>query len=507
MIVGLAPAAHGANRTGRMFTGDRSGDFLYAALHRAGYANQPTSTHRDDGLELRDCFITAPVKCAPPANKPLPAERDDCAPWLHAELRALRRRARAAVPGRLRLGRRAARARRGSASRSRGRGRASPTAPRSPASACTLLGCFHVSQQNTFTGRLTPAMLDAVLARARMLARNVLTPVTTLRCVGCRFEHVADGSARAAPQDEVVDVARRAARAARPALGRPPRRRPPRPARPRDGVRKGRWDADADAELIEGGIGFLVLDGALMRCVTAAHRTSGELLGAGRPRCARHDDTATTRRSASTGAPISDDAPGGPRRALHPRRGRRARDVTGAHGRQRHPPRRRGRPPARDRPVAVRRDPDPQHAATTWPSAGASSRPRASCCPSSSATGRWRCCSAPAGRASRARWSASAERGGLQRREDGRWLLPAASRPRSTTCARCAGLRRRGRRRRGRRRRVVRIVRPSYPGRVCTGSSEGLHPAGRASGSRGRSRRRRRRRRRRGRRSPPASTR
>jgi uracil-DNA glycosylase family 4 len=166
-IVGLAPAAHGANRTGRMFTGDRSGDFLYAALHRAGYANQPTSVHRDDGLRLTDCFITAPVRCAPPANQPTPAERDACAPWLHAELGELRRarvllclgafgwaaalRARATVTG-------------------------EPVArplPRFTHGAVaegerlTLLGCFHVSQQNTFTGRLTPAMLDAVLVEAR----------------------------------------------------------------------------------------------------------------------------------------------------------------------------------------------------------------------------------------------------------------------------------------------------------------------------------------------------
>jgi uracil-DNA glycosylase family 4 len=169
VIVGLAPAAHGANRTGRMFTGDRSGDFLYAALHRAGYASQPTATHRDDGLELRDCFITAPVKCAPPANKPLPAERDACEPWLHAELRELPR-ARvllclgafgwdAALRARAALGE----------STPRPRPRFGHGAEL-PGERVHLLGCFHVSQQNTFTGRLTPTMIDEVLARAQVLA-------------------------------------------------------------------------------------------------------------------------------------------------------------------------------------------------------------------------------------------------------------------------------------------------------------------------------------------------
>ncbi len=160
VLLGLAPAAHGANRTGRMFTGDRSGDFLYAALHRAGFANQPTSTHRDDGLELHDCFITAAVRCAPPANKPLPSERDNCAEWLEREL-ALLVRARVVVC----LGAFAW-------------GIAAPRPlPRFGHGAeahngrFALVGSFHPSQQNTFTGKLTPAMMDAVLTRARELAR------------------------------------------------------------------------------------------------------------------------------------------------------------------------------------------------------------------------------------------------------------------------------------------------------------------------------------------------
>jgi uracil-DNA glycosylase family 4 len=162
VIVGLAPAAHGANRTGRMFTGDRSGDFLYAALHRAGYASRPTSTRLGDGLTLTDCFITAPVRCAPPANKPLPSERDNCAPWLEAEL-ALLERARVFLC----LGAfgwaAALRALGGPRGAKFGHG------AEAAAGAYTLVASFHVSQQNTFTGRLTPEMFDAVLARCRSL--------------------------------------------------------------------------------------------------------------------------------------------------------------------------------------------------------------------------------------------------------------------------------------------------------------------------------------------------
>jgi uracil-DNA glycosylase len=170
VIVGLAPAAHGANRTGRMFTGDRSGDFLYAALHRAGYANQPTSVHRGDGLALTDCFITSPVKCAPPANKPLPSERANCAPYIRAELAALTRARVLLCLGAIGWE---------AALRVRAEVTGEPVPRPKPRFAhgavaagerLTLLGCFHVSQQNTFTGRLTPAMLDAVFTTARDLA-------------------------------------------------------------------------------------------------------------------------------------------------------------------------------------------------------------------------------------------------------------------------------------------------------------------------------------------------
>jgi uracil-DNA glycosylase family 4 len=164
VIVGLAPAAHGANRTGRMFTGDRSGDFLYAALHRVGLANQATSVSRDDGLRLRDVYITAPVRCAPPANKPTPEERDRCRPFLQRDLALLRRRRVVLVLGQFAYQVMAGEL--GVRPRPRfGHGVEVPCQDGS-----WLLCSFHVSQQNTFTGKLTPAMFDAVLERAKQLA-------------------------------------------------------------------------------------------------------------------------------------------------------------------------------------------------------------------------------------------------------------------------------------------------------------------------------------------------
>jgi uracil-DNA glycosylase len=170
-IVGLAPAAHGANRTGRMFTGDRSGEWLYAALHRAGFANRPLSEHREDGLSLSDSYVTAVVRCAPPANRPTPEERDSCLPYLERELTLLERcntivaLGAFAWDGALR------------AARSLGVELPRPR-PRFGHGAeieiehWTMLGCYHPSQQNTFTGRLTEPMLDAVLARAGELAER-----------------------------------------------------------------------------------------------------------------------------------------------------------------------------------------------------------------------------------------------------------------------------------------------------------------------------------------------
>jgi uracil-DNA glycosylase family 4 len=169
-IVGLAPAAHGGNRTGRVFTGDRSGDFLYAALHRAGLANQATSVSRDDGLELRGAWVTLSARCAPPENAPHPDELLRCSPWLSRELELLGPRVVLALgaiawASVLRV------------FRTRGIGVPRPApafahgAELSLPGAPWLVGAYHVSQQNTQTGRLTPAMFDAVLGRAIALAR------------------------------------------------------------------------------------------------------------------------------------------------------------------------------------------------------------------------------------------------------------------------------------------------------------------------------------------------
>lgn len=164
IVVGLAPAAHGANRTGRMFTGDRSGDFLFAGLHRAGYANQPTSDHPGDGLALTDAWVTSPVRCAPPANKPTTEERDRCRPFLDRELALLPHgRVFLALGG---FGYQALARYLGLTGRPPfGHGVEAPLGD-----GRTVLCSFHVSQMNTFTGRLTPAMFDDVLARARELS-------------------------------------------------------------------------------------------------------------------------------------------------------------------------------------------------------------------------------------------------------------------------------------------------------------------------------------------------
>ena len=165
-VLGLAPAAHGGNRTGRVFTGDRSADWLFAAMHRAEFANQAESVHIDDGLHLRDAFVAAAVRCAPPANKPLPAERDNCLPYARREL-ALLASVRVILclggfgwDAGLRL----------TAGATRPRPKFGHGAEHELADGRVLLGSYHPSQQNTFTGRLTEAMLDEVMARARALA-------------------------------------------------------------------------------------------------------------------------------------------------------------------------------------------------------------------------------------------------------------------------------------------------------------------------------------------------
>jgi uracil-DNA glycosylase len=171
LVVGLAPAAHGGNRTGRVFTGDRSGDWLFASMHRTGYANQPQAISIDDGLRLNDAYIAAVVRCAPPANKPTPEERDNCLPYLVREI-ALLQRLRVFVA----LG---AFAWDGALKALFAAGIPAPRPkPRfghlaeAGVGPYTLLGSFHPSQQNTFTGKLTEPMLDAVFNRARILSQG-----------------------------------------------------------------------------------------------------------------------------------------------------------------------------------------------------------------------------------------------------------------------------------------------------------------------------------------------
>jgi len=169
LIVGLAPAAHGGNRTGRMFTGDRSGDFLYSALHRAGFANQPTSVRKDDGLRLSGAFITAPCRCAPPANRPLPEELARCSTWMDREIAALPRVRVVLALGGIGWGAALAHFVRRGFPLPRPRPKFGHGAESGIEGGPVLLGCYHVSQQNTNTGKLTPAMIDAVLARAKLL--------------------------------------------------------------------------------------------------------------------------------------------------------------------------------------------------------------------------------------------------------------------------------------------------------------------------------------------------
>ena len=162
-VVGLAPAAHGGNRTGRVFTGDRSGDWLFASMHRTGFASQPTSRHRDDGLRLEGAFVAAAVRCAPPANRPLPGERDNCLPYAASELELMGPRVIVCLGAyawdaacRL-LG-------------VRPKPRFGHGVEHSVDGGPVMLGTYHPSQQNTFTGKLTEQMMDAVFARARDLA-------------------------------------------------------------------------------------------------------------------------------------------------------------------------------------------------------------------------------------------------------------------------------------------------------------------------------------------------
>jgi uracil-DNA glycosylase family 4 len=194
LVLGLAPAAHGGNRTGRIFTGDRSGDFLFRSLHAAGLSNRETSTRRGDGLRLTDVYVAAVNRCAPPMNTPTPAERDRCLPFLERELEALERlRVIVALGAFAWDGALRALAALGHARRPKprfGHGVETEIGP------VVLLGSYHPSQQNTFTGRLTPEMLDVVLERAAALAR-VSRPSSSLPRPAARRSPARTGSGRA----------------------------------------------------------------------------------------------------------------------------------------------------------------------------------------------------------------------------------------------------------------------------------------------------------------------
>jgi len=177
LVVGLAPAAHGANRTGRMFTGDRSGEWLYRALYRAGFANQPMSVDREDGLKLKDCYITAAIHCAPPANKPQPDELKSCRPFLLREIELLDRVRIVVALGHLAFDTAFdafVKYRKGGVQSERlKRPRFTHGAECEMSGGVTLLGSFHPSQQNTFTGRLTEEMLDRVFRRANEIISSL----------------------------------------------------------------------------------------------------------------------------------------------------------------------------------------------------------------------------------------------------------------------------------------------------------------------------------------------
>jgi uracil-DNA glycosylase len=171
LLVGLAPAAHGGNRTGRIFTGDRSGDWLFASLHRTGFANQARSEHRGDGLRLTGAYVAAVNRCPPPANKPTPAERDNCLPYLVRELELLRHARVIVTLGSYAWDGTLLALRQRDVEVPRPKPRFGHGAEAS-AGQYVLLGCYHPSQQNTFTGKLTEAMMDAVFVRARELAAS-----------------------------------------------------------------------------------------------------------------------------------------------------------------------------------------------------------------------------------------------------------------------------------------------------------------------------------------------